>query len=245
MHEAESVVAFTGAGISVASGIPDFRSPGGLWERYDPSLYANFQVFLRDPHYYWELARELTPTVYGAEPNPAHVALVELERLGKLTAVITQNVDLLHKRAGTRVPIIKLHGSYETCTCMECGREVPRLDVVERVEAGEAVPRCECGGLIQSGAILFGQPLDGEVVERAFWASQGCDCFLVVGSSLVVTPANQMPVAAKSVGAAVIIANLESTRLDHLADVLLRGDAAETLPALVDRVRALEGADAS
>ncbi|MHA1734464.1 MAG: SIR2 family NAD-dependent protein deacylase [Promethearchaeota archaeon] len=233
LRGSEYVVAFTGAGASTESGISDFRSPGGIWSRYDPNLYANYHVFLERPHLYWELALELTPAVFAAKPNPGHLALVDLEKQGKLRAIITQNIDTLHQRAGSEVPVLELHGTYGHCTCLECGKEFSRLDVVERVRNGERVPRCTCGGLIKSGAVLFGEPMPLRVVDEAYEHARRSDCFVVIGSSLVVSPANQMPIVAKSSGARLIIVNRDPTHLDHLADVVLRGKSGDILPKLV------------
>ncbi len=237
VRESSYIVAFTGAGVSTESGIDDFRSPGGLWSRYDPGKYANYQVFLKEPKYYWELALELTPAVFQAQPNPAHLALVELEKMGKLKAIITQNIDTLHQRAGSKVPVLELHGTYDYCYCLDCGEKTPRLEIIERVRQGEKVPRCHCGGLIKSGAVLFGEPLPQEVVEQAYQHSAKCDCFIVIGSSLVVSPANYMPVLASRNGARLIFVNRDPTIMDDMASVILRGDAGENLHAIIEGLR--------
>ncbi len=231
------MVAFTGAGISTESGIPDFRSKGGLWERYDANVCANIHVFLRHPEHYWKMEADLSAQLRTTLPNPAHYALVELERKGKLKAIITQNVDRLHKRAGSTVPIFELHGSAEKARCLSCGIEYRGDDILQRVWDGDPAPKCDaCGGLVKPCVVLFGESLPSEAVDGAFDHADRCDCLLMIGSSLVVTPANQVPGRAKDHGAAVIIINLEPTFMDDVADVVLLGKAGVILPKLVSQV---------
>jgi NAD-dependent deacetylase len=237
IRESQSVVAFSGAGISTESGIPDFRSKGGLWDRYDPDIYANYQVFLRQPELYWQMEAEMSADLKKAEPNPAHYALVKLERRGKLKAIITQNVDRLHRRSGSAVPIFELHGSAETAGCVDCGKQYPGDEILEKVWGGDPSPTCSvCGGLVKPNVVLFGESLNSETVRGAFDFASSCDCLLVIGSSLVVAPANQIPILAKSRGAAVIFINREPTILDELADVILRGSAGDILTQLVELI---------
>jgi NAD-dependent deacetylase len=237
IRESQSVVAFSGAGISTESGIPDFRSKGGLWERYDPDIYANYQVFLRQPELYWQMEAEMSADLKKAEPNAAHYALVELEQKGKLKAIITQNVDRLHRRSGSTVPIFELHGSAETASCVECGQQYPGDQILEKVWGGDPAPKCAaCGGLVKPNVVLFGESLSEKIVQGAFDSVYSCDCLLVIGSSLVVTPANQIPLAAKNHGAAIIFINREPTILDEIADVILRGSAGKILTQLAELI---------
>jgi NAD-dependent deacetylase len=234
------VVVFTGAGVSTESGIPDFRSPTGLWARYDPDDFS-FPNFMRSEEArrrYWTVGRELYASIRAAEPNAAHVAIVALERLGLLDSVITQNVDDLHQRAGTDpARVIELHGNATRVRCLECDRRFARDAIQARLVAGEAVPACEsCGGTLKPMTVLFGEPMPAVAVQRAEERSRAAGCFLVVGSSLGVYPAAYMPSYAKESGASLVVVNLTPTRLDHIADVVLTGSAGPILTELVERV---------
>jgi NAD-dependent deacetylase len=236
------VVAFTGAGVSTESGIPDFRSPTGLWARYDPDDFS-FPNFMRSEgarRRYWGVGRELYALIRTAQPNPAHRALVTLERLGLLDCVITQNVDDLHQRAGTDpARVIELHGNATRVRCLGCDRRFPRDEIQERLMAGEAVPTCAaCGGILKPMTILFGEPMPRDAVERAEARARAAGCFLVVGSSLAVYPAAYMPSYATEAGARLVVINLTPTRLDHVADVVITGPAGAILARLVERVEA-------
>ena len=236
------IVAFTGAGVSTESGIPDFRTPTGLWARYDPDDFS-FPNFMRSEdarRRYWAVGRELYGAMRSAQPNPAHRALVALERLGLLDCVITQNVDDLHQRAGTDPgKVIELHGNATRVRCLACDRRYARDAIQERLLAGESVPACAtCGGILKPFTVLFGEPMPAGVVERAEERSRGAGCFLVVGSSLAVYPAAYMPNHAKEAGARLVVVNLTPTRLDHMADVVLAGSAGSILAGLVERVEA-------
>jgi NAD-dependent protein deacetylase/lipoamidase len=239
------VVVFTGAGISTESGIPDFRSPTGLWARYDPDDFS-FPSFMGSAgarRRYWAVGRELYAAIRAAQPNAAHRAIVTLERLGLLDCVITQNVDDLHQRAGTdREKVIELHGNATRVRCLSCDGRYPRDDIQARLLAGEAVPACAaCGGILKPLTVLFGEPMPDAVVRRAEERSRAAGCFLVVGSSLGVYPAAYMPSYAKDAGARLVVVNLTPTRLDHLADVVLAGPAASILAGLVERVETRTG----
>lgn len=235
------VVVFTGAGISTESGIPDFRSPAGLWGRYDPDDFS-YPNFLRSDEArarYWAAGRELYATIRKAEPNAAHRAIVALERLGVLDCVITQNVDDLHRRAGTDpARVIELHGNATRVRCLRCDRRYGRDLIQARLEAGERVPACEaCGGILKPLTVLFGEPMPAEAVRWAERRARGAGCCLVVGSSLAVYPAAYMPVYAQESGARLVVVNLTPTRIDHVADVVLPGEAGPLLTDLVARVR--------
>jgi len=235
-------VVFTGAGVSTESGIPDFRSPTGVWARYDPDDFS-FQSFVRSEEgrrRYWALGGELYATIRLAQPNPAHRAIATLERLGLLDCVITQNVDNLHQRAGTAPSrVIELHGNATRARCLACGCAYTRDEIQDRLEAGEEVPACRpCGGIIKPHTVLFGEPMPARETEIAERRARGAGCFVVVGSSLVVYPAAYMPLYAKESGARLIIVNLTSTHLDHLADVVIPGKAGEVMVRLVERIQA-------
>ena len=213
---------FTGAGVSTDSGIPDFRSPGGLWTRYDPRQLG-FRRYVSDPgtrRLAWRLRRELHHM--DARPNPAHLACVRLAEAGRLAGVITQNIDGLHTDAGRQF------------VCLACGERGPMGEAVARVEAGEEDPAClACGGIIKAATVSFGQNIPPEVWARAEALTAACDAFVAVGSSLVVQPAAGLPVKASRLGARLVIVNREPTPLDALADAALLGEAGTLLPALV------------
>lgn len=231
-------VALTGAGISAESGIPTFRGEGGLWTRYDPVKTASIDSFLADPAGYWSVSRERGAIALAAKPNAAHRALTELEAAGRLAGVITQNTDGLHQAAGTR-HVLELHGSGRTVECLTCGRTEPRADVQARLDV-EMPPRCtRCGGrVLKPTVVLFGEPMPALAMEQAFDLASASDVMLVVGSSLVVHPAAEVPLVAARAGASLVVVNAESTPVDRLAQVVIRGRAGEVLPEIV---RAIDG----
>lgn len=224
-------VAFTGAGISQESGISTYRGAGGLWNTASPKT-STIDFFMNDPAAYWEVARERGATLLAAHPNPAHLALVDLERDGHLAAVVTQNVDGLHRLAGSG-EVIELHGSGREVVCLTCGNREPRSHVHARLDE-EMPPRClKCGGgHLKPAAVFFGEAMPVSATARAFELAEACDLMLVVGSSLVVYPAAQVPLAARQAGAPLVIVNAEPTPFDDQAVVIIRGRAGEVLPEL-------------
>ncbi len=234
VQNAQRICALTGAGISVDSGIPDFRSEGGLWKRYDPLEYATYESFLNDPSKFWTMGRELARVILDAKPNAAHYALAELEKRGKLIGIITQNIDNLHQAAGSK-RVIELHGNYLRAYCMSCGKVYVGEDVHRRVANGEIPPRCdECNGVLKSESILFGEPLPEKAMSEAIKLCRQTDLMLVVGTSLTIYPAAYLPQLAKDSGAKVIIINLHGENRDGVADIVLEGRASIILPKLVD-----------
>jgi NAD-dependent deacetylase len=231
---AQSVVALTGAGISVPSGIPDFRSPGtGLWAHVDPMEVAHISVFRREPARFWGFYGQRFATLDGKRPNGAHRALAELERRGRLDAVITQNIDGLHAAAGTR-ELIEVHGSIATASCQECGFRTPLEDVRARAEADpEGIPRCVCGAALKPDVVLFGELLDEARMERASALCSGADLLLCIGSSLEVYPVAALPELTLAAGGRVAIVTRSSTPFDGHAAVRLDGDVEEELEAVV------------
>ena len=229
---AHRAVAFTGAGISQESGIQTYRGKGGLWNTTSPNT-STIDFFINDPGAYWEVAKERGATLLAARPNPAHEALVELERSGNLRAVITQNVDGLHLLAGS-AEVIELHGNGREVVCLDCGNREPRSHVQARLEE-ELPPRCLlCGGNhMKPAAVFFGEAMPVAATERAFQLAEECDLMLVVGTSLVVYPAAQVPLVAHDAGAPLVIVNPEPTPFDELAAAILRGRAGEVLPELL------------
>lgn len=237
IRAAEKVVALTGAGISTPSGIPDFRSAGsGLWQRYDPMEVASQSSFRYHPDRFFNWVQPLARKIVEAEPNPAHLALAQLEQRGYLAGVVTQNIDDLHGRAGSQV-VYELHGHLREATCVRCYRRYPiKKRIAAFADSGE-IPRCqECGGVLKPEIVLFGEQLPYLVVQEAKQLINQADLILVVGSSLEVTPAAIFPVQALNQGASLIILNWQPTYLDDRADVLIREDVAEVLPAIVQEV---------
>lgn len=234
LRESRRAVALTGAGISTPSGIPDFRSPGtGLWSQVDPMEVATIQVFRRNPAAFYRWYGASARQMFAAQPNPAHYALAELERRGILRAVVTQNIDRLHQRAGS-CRVLELHGNCQTAHCLRCGATFEARPLLERFLETEEVPRCSCGGLIKPDVVLFGEMLPLDVLEEARKEIASCDLLLVVGSSLVVTPAAELPWLAVQARASLILCNREATWADPYAAVILRDDVAHSLPALLE-----------
>lgn len=226
-------VAFTGAGISTASGIPDFRSPGGVWSRYRPVPFPEFVSSAEARRRYWQMKREAWAQYRGARPNAAHVALARLEAAGRLAGVITQNIDGLHQAAGSR-RVLEVHGTDRDVTCLSCHGRWPAGPIHERLAEGGDPPDCgECGGLLKPATISFGQALDDRVLGQAYQMALAAGLVLVLGSSLLVHPAAAIPAAAADAGAAIILVNRDPTPLDGAADVVLRGPVEEVLPALL------------
>jgi NAD-dependent deacetylase len=231
VRERQPCVVLTGAGISTESGIPDFRSPTGIWAQYDPMDYATIGAFRRDPVKVWEFYARRFDVLTSAEPNAGHRALAELEQRGLVSAVVTQNIDGLHERAGSR-DVVEVHGSIRTSSCLECGERVPLADVVASL--GEApAPGCpRCGSILKPDVVMFGELLPAGAMERAVELAQRAGTLLVVGSSLEVFPVAALPDETVSSGGALAIVNRGSTPFDRLAAIRIDGEAGETLAAL-------------
>jgi NAD-dependent deacetylase len=230
------VVAFTGAGISAESGIATYRGQGGVWTKYDPNIYANINHFLSDPSYYWNFFREVRyPMISKAKPNKGHLVLAELEQMGKLTAVITQNIDELHQQAGSKL-VIELHGTTRRYYCLKCSQKYD-FDTVFAMAGKENPPPCEdCSGMVRPDVVFFGENLKTEVLRKAFEEADSCDFILAIGSSLVVYPAADIPVRAKQRGAKLAIINKDETPLDQIADYVIREESGKVLPQIVDHL---------
>jgi NAD-dependent deacetylase len=242
MRSARRIVVFTGAGISTESGIPDFRSPGGIWSRYNQEDLT-FQKFRSHEKYrklYWEYDRARYPAMRDAMPNAAHRAVVEIERSGRLAALITQNIDGLHQVAGSSADkVYELHGTVREITCLDCNARWPREEFTDRMDReGIDVPYCEyCGGPLKCATIAFGQSLPPEILETAFYHARKCDLFLTIGSSLVVQPANLLPLEARRAAASLILVNLAATPYDQIMNIILRGKAGAVMEALMAEFR--------
>ncbi len=225
-------LALTGAGISVESGIPDFRSAGGLWAKYDPAEYATIEAFRADPEKVWQMLREMDEIVSAARPNKAHIGLGELEKMGYLHVIITQNVDNLHQEGGAR-NVIEYHGNSRSLSCLWCGR---RYSVEEK--KGQFPPRCECGKILKPDVVFFGEPIPPDALNRSFELASRAQALLVIGTSAVVSPANTIPTVAKQNHAKIIEINMEKTHLtDSVTNIFLQGSAGEIVDALVKEVK--------
>jgi NAD-dependent deacetylase len=230
---ADSVVALTGAGISVPSGIPDFRSPGtGLWTNVDPMEVAHIDVFRRDPERFWHFYGDRFQALEHKQPNGAHLALAALEHAGHLDAVITQNIDRLHARAGTR-ELIEVHGTIEHSSCLRCRARYPLADVRARQGADSAgIPRCDCRSPLKPDVVLFGEYLPADALRRAEELAAGADLLLCVGSSLEVYPVAQLPATTLAAGGQIAIVTQGATPLDGRAVVRCSGDVVHELAAI-------------
>jgi NAD-dependent deacetylase len=230
-----AMTAFTGAGMSTESGIPDYRGPGGVWERNAPPTLKDFRQNAETRRQYWMERRTRYPSLRDRQPNAGHVALGRLQSAGRMTDVITQNIDGLHQKAGGDPErIIELHGTAHRVRCLDCGASWPAEEIQARLET-ELVPTCEvCGGMLRAATVLFGEALPEVALRRAFVSAQASDLMLVIGSSLVVQPAARIPEIAVASGARLAIINNDPTPLDDLADVIVRASAGAVLSALAD-----------
>jgi NAD-dependent deacetylase len=236
LRGARYAVALTGAGLSTESGVPDFRSPGGVWEHFRPVEYAEFLASHAARKEHWSYKRATVPAMLAAEPNAAHYALAQLEAAGRLQAVITQNIDALHQRAGSR-RVLELHGTNLEAVCLGCEARSPIREALAALDAGEEVPKCtRCGGWLKPATVSFGQALPADVLAEATELTRRSDAFLALGSSLLVTPAASLAGLAKQSGGALIIINLTETPYDHVADAVLHDSVGSALPAIATAV---------
>lgn len=237
IQNAGRILVFTGAGLSTESGIPDFRSPGGIWEKYDPSdfYYQKIVSDTRAREKYWQMSSEMYGTMKDARPNRAHLALKALEDAGKLLAIVTQNIDHLHHKAGNRPDsIIELHGTAFSVLCLDCHKTYGRDDIEERLRKGIKAPSCDaCGGILKPGTISFGQAMPEKEMAISFQKAEECDLCMVLGSSLVVQPAAMVPAHAARNGAPLIIINRDPTPLDGEADLVLNMSVSKALERMI------------
>jgi NAD-dependent deacetylase len=232
---AKHIIALTGAGISTESGIPDYRGPNGVWATQKPPTIGDYETNEAARIGFWKFRRESYPRMLERQPNQGHLALATLEKAGKLLGVVTQNIDGLHQKAGNDSGrVVELHGTTHEVRCIPNSHRFSGIDIQARLEAGEADPHCViCGGVLRSSTILFGEPLPKVALDHAVAMSQITDLMLIIGTSLVVNPAAQLPLVAKRRGAKLVIINREPTPLDPQADLVLRADAGPTLSAMV------------
>lgn len=240
MARARCPVVFTGAGVSTESSIPDFRSPGGVWDRFDAGemAYANF-MSVEGRRRYWRFARAVYPVIRDAQPGAAHHAIAEFYRLHRLDCCITQNVDDLHRRAGLPAEaVIELHGNAARVRCLDCAAVYTRDEVRAWIAAGDDVPVCRlCGGIVKPTTVLFGEPMPARALAEAERRARAADLFVVVGSPLSVYPAAYIPLHAKHAGATLVIVNLATTPHDRRADLVIGGQAGDVMTALAVALR--------
>lgn len=240
--ERQGPVVLTGAGISTESGIPDFRSSTGIWTEYDPMEYATIDAFRRDPVKVWEFYALRFDVLTRARPNAGHLALAELERRGLVETLVTQNIDGLHERAGSR-DVIEVHGSIRTASCLSCGERMPLADVVAALRDAPAPPCPRCGAIVKPDVVMFGELLPAAAIDRAVGLAERAGLLLVVGSSLEVYPVAGLPEATVSGGGSLAIVNRGPTPFDGLAEVRIEGAAGDVLSALVEEVDSLDRGD--
>jgi NAD-dependent deacetylase len=237
IQENQPCVALTGAGASTESGIPDFRSPTGIWAEFDPLEYATLGAFRRDPEKIWRFYAPRFSMLTDAEPNRVHTALAELEERGLLEAVITQNIDRLHERAGS-LEVVEVHGSIRTSSCPDCGASYELVRVLELLEEGEGAPHCEkCGAVLKPGVVFFDELLPTDAIDRAFELAARARLLLVIGTSLEVWPVAGLPDGTLDAGGRVVVLNQAPTRIDDRADLVDRDPAGEVLHAAVAGLR--------
>jgi NAD-dependent deacetylase len=245
VRQSERIMVFSGAGLSTESGIPDFRSPGGIWEKYDPADFY-FDRIVSDEKIrekYWIMSTEFYDGMKDAQPNAAHLAVNRLEEMGKLLVVVTQNIDHLHHKAGNSPEkIIEIHGTAFTVSCLQCGKQYARDEIQERLAAGVRIPCCDaCEGILKPDTISFGQAMPEQAMAEAFQYAADCDLCLVLGSSLVVYPAAALPHHALESGARLIIINRDPTGLDSEADVVIH----DSLGRVLEQIIAAAGQDSA
>jgi NAD-dependent deacetylase len=228
LYGSKMTIALTGAGISVESGIPDFRSMGGLWSIYEPSEYATIDAFMANPEKVWSMLRDMDKLVSEAKPNKAHMGMGRLERMGYLKYIITQNVDNLHQAGGAR-NVIEYHGNSSTLSCLGCGNKYTMGQ-----KRSEHVPRCECGRILKPDVIFFGEAIPEKALHTSFQLAGSAQALMVIGTSAVVSPANSIPLLAKKSGAKIIEINKERTHLtSRLTDLFIEGEAGEVIEKIV------------
>ena len=234
IRSARKTVALTGTGISAESGIPTFRDPGGLWDRYDPEEYATIEAFRRDPGKVWRMMKDFTE-LKTALPNPGHFGLAQLEQFGLLHCIITQNVDNLHQAAGSR-DVIEFHGNMSQVVCLSCRKVLP----LDAISLETLPPYCGCGGVFKPAGVFFGEPIPPQALYRSQEEAQSCDLILVIGTSAIVYPAADIPRVAKEAGAQVIEINPERTDLtDRLTDFIIQEKAGIAIPQIIAAIKAM------
>ena len=232
IKKANNIIALTGAGISVESGIATFRGKGGLWEKYDPEEYAHIVSFIKNPDKSWIMLKEMGEQIFQASPNQAHTSLTQLQQVGKLQCIITQNVDNLHQEAGSK-NVIEFHGNYKTLSCISCQKQYPFEK--ERLDTIPPVPRCTCHNVLKPNVVLFGEVPPEQALIQSEKAAQECDLMLVIGTSWLIYPAANLPIIAKKHHAKIVEINTEPTEMtNYLSDYFLKGSASQILSSIIN-----------
>ncbi len=243
IQASSKILIFVGAGLSTESGIPDFRSPGGVWDKYDPSdFYFNRIVSSESARVkYWQMSTEFWDTMKDALPSRGHYAILKLEALGKLAGIVTQNIDNLHHKTGNHPEnIIEIHGNAFTVSCLSCGKKYDRASIQERLLSGVKVPYCDdCSGILKPDTVSFGQAMPEDKMAKAYRLAEECDLCVVLGSSLVVYPAAYIPIHAVEKGAMLMIINRDKTGLDSKAELVVHDSIGKVFGDMVDRLAAL------
>ena len=236
ISSSKRTIALTGAGVSVESGIPDFRSAAGLWAKFDPAEYATIDAFRNNPEKVWNMLREMDELIKDAEPNKAHLGMAQLEEMGCLHTIITQNVDNLHQEGGSR-KVIEYHGNASTLSCIWCGKKYTAEE-----KRNEIPPKCQCEKLLKPDVVFFGEAIPMNALNESYQLAASAQALIVAGTSALVSPANSIPEIAKNKGAKIIVIDKEETHLTgSVTDIFLQGGAGEIISALVAEVRNLRG----
>ncbi|MFO8018680.1 MAG: NAD-dependent deacylase [Promethearchaeia archaeon] len=241
LYDADQAIALTGAGVSTESGIPDFRGEGGIWEKYKPKVYGNIKSFLKDPSKFWEMAEEIAPTLFDAEPNPGHKALAELEKMEILDGLITQNIDGLHQKAGS-VLVYELHGNINRFACFGCRASYTKSQVMRKLKKKKQYPpRCDvCTSPLKPSVVLFGESLPTFEIYQSQALSEKADVMLIAGSSLSVAPASDLPLRTVASGGKLVIVNERKTPMDDKAEVVIHHKTGVILPFIVEEIKKLQ-----
>ncbi|MHA1291230.1 MAG: SIR2 family NAD-dependent protein deacylase [Promethearchaeota archaeon] len=237
-------IALTGAGISTESGIPDFRGEGGIWEKYKPEIYGNIEAFLKDPSKFWQMAEKIAPKLFRAEPNPGHYALAELEQLNILKAIITQNIDGLHQKAGA-VLVYEVHGNINRFNCLGCRASYVKEQVLKKLKKEKRYPpECDiCAAPLKPSVVLFGEALPTFEIYQSQALSEKADVMLIAGSSLSVAPVCDLPIITLREGGKLIIVNDKPTHLDEKADVVIHNKTGIILPLIVEEIKKMKSSE--
>jgi len=241
LYNAEDAIVLTGAGVSTESGIPDFRGEGGIWEKYKPEIYGNIQAFIKNPAKFWELAEKVAPTLFKAKPNPGHIALAELEKMDIIKAIITQNIDELHQKAGA-VIVYEVHGNINRFTCLGCKASYTKEQVLKKLKKEKNYPPlCDvCTAPLKPSVTLFGEALPTFEIYQSQALSQKADVMLIAGSSLEVVPVSNLPLYTLREGGKLIIVNDQPTYLDEKAEVVIHHKTGTVLPLIVEEIKKLK-----
>jgi len=241
LMNSENAIILTGAGISTESGIPDFRGNSGIWEKYKPQIYGNIESFLKDPSKFWKLAEEIAPTLFTAVPNPGHYALAELEKMKIIKAIITQNIDELHQKAGAII-VYEVHGNINRFTCLGCRASYTKSQVLNKLKRRKtSPPSCDyCGGPLKPSVVLFGEPLPNFEKFMSIDLAKKADVMLIAGSSLTVAPVCDLPILTLNGGGKLIIVNDQPTYLDDKAEITINNKTGIILPLIVEEIKKIK-----